>query len=77
MTAAEKYAHILSVLDAALSKAEAELRRFERNGWDDLVPQAQAEWDDFATLYDAISEGALDDIKSEYASRRALIGGAL
>ena len=74
MTAAERYKHLLSVIEQQISTEAWKVSMYEKSD-PESAAEAKARWDDWATLYDAISEGAVDDMKSEYASRRALVGG--
>lgn len=76
MTAAERYEHMLSVIEQQISTEAWKVSMYEKSD-PESAAEAQARWDDWATLYDAIDEGQLDDIKAEFASRRALVGGVL
>lgn len=77
MSAAEKYEHMLSVAEAQICTEAFKAAQHEGQGWADIVAEDNARCDDWKVLYDAISEGLMDRLKAEYASRRALVGGAV
>lgn len=76
MSAAEKYEHMLSVVEKQITAEAYNVSMYEKSD-PESAADAQARWDDWATLYDAISEGLLDDVKAENAKYRALIGGVV
>lgn len=76
MSASEKYEHLLSVIEKQITAEAYNVSMYEKSD-PESAAEAQVRWDDWATLYDAVSEGVLDDVKAENAKYRALIGGAV
>lgn len=75
MSPAERYEHMLSVVEAQICAEAFKVSQYEVTD-PETAAEAKARWDDWAALYDALSEGLLDDLKADFAKRCALIGGA-
>lgn len=76
MTAAEKYPHILSVIEAQICAEAWKAAQYEKFDAE-TATSAKSRCEDWTALRAAINEGALDEAKFDLAVRRALIGGAV
>lgn len=74
---AKVYSHVLEVLDAELAKAKQHVDTCERNGWVEALADAQQEWDHWALLYDAVSDGLIENLAADSAKYEALVGAAV
>lgn len=70
------YGHVLEILDAELAKAKRSVDTCEREGWVEALADAKAKWDHWALLYDAVSDGLIDDLAAESEKFKALAGSA-
>jgi len=76
LTTAERYEHILSVIEAQICTEAWRVSQYE-----DIDPQtaaaAKARWGDWTVLRDAIGRGLMDGVLEDYAALGALVGGVL
>lgn len=74
---AKVYGHVLEILDAQVTAAKRDIDRFERQGWAECLADAKAKWDHWALLYDAVSQGLIDDLAAESEKCRSLAGSVV
>lgn len=72
-----RHQHVLDVLEVKHREAKAHVATCERNGWAEALSEAEAELDDWALLYDAVSDGLLARLKAEHEKYKALVAGGV
>lgn len=71
----EKYEHILTLLDAQITKAKRDLDSFKRQGWVECVEEEQERLTEWELLYDAVDQGLLDAAKADFGAVLLAIAG--
>lgn len=76
MTAAERYGHLLPVVEAQICAEAFKASQYE-NFDPETAAEAQARWADWALLRDAIAEGLMEKLAAESEKYKVLTGSGV